>query len=541
MPQPPVPSPQIVRDFLVIGSGVAGMQFALRVAHLGSVTILTKRAPSDSNSSWAQGGIAAVWSEDDSYANHIDDTLVAGAGLCRREAVELTIREAPDVVRDLIELGTKFTAYGDDYSLHREGGHSHRRILHADDFTGREMVRALHAACVADPRIEIVDHHVAIDLVTHNWLARRDGQIPLEDDEVRGAYVLDTDTGDVKAYAAKVVVLATGGAGKVYLYTTNPPIASGDGIAMAWRAGARVANMEFVQFHPTCLFHPDEHSFLVSEVLRGEGGKLIGPDGKRFMDAYDPRAELAPRDIVARAIDAELKRRGIECVYLDMRHLTRAEIEQKFPNIDARLRELGIDMAVTPIPVVPAAHYMCGGVQSDLRGESSIRNLFAIGEVACTGLHGANRLASNSLLEALVFADQAAKEVATRFADIPAPAAIPQWDASHAAQPDEAVVITQTWEEIRRLMWNYVGIVRTHKRLKRARRRLQLIIDEIESYYWDFEVTADLIELRNLVVVADLIVQCALRRRESRGLHYTLDFPVPDDRFLHDTVIARPL
>jgi len=531
-------------DFLVIGSGVAGMWYALHAAEAGRVTMVTKRQPRESNSAYAQGGIAAVWSDDDHLDNHIRDTLVAGAGLCRRDAVEQTVRTGPERVKELIAFGAEFTRSHDDpeaYSLHREGGHSHRRILHAADFTGREMVRALHLACVEHPNITILDHHMAVNILTEHWAARRTGGIPPEDDQVFGAYVLDQHTQTVDVFPAKITVLATGGAGKVYTYTTNPAVATGDGMAMAWRAGARIANMEFVQFHPTCLHHPEEHSFLVSEALRGEGAKLVGPDGKRFMPAYDPREELAPRDIVARAIDAELKRRGLECVYLDMTHMKRDQLARLFPTIDSKLLSLGIDMATDPIPVVPAAHYMCGGVQTNLKGESSIRNLFAIGEVACTGLHGANRLASNSLLEACVFAHEAAKESIARLDSLPPLPPLPEWDAGSATDSDEQVVITQTWEEIRRFMWNYVGIVRTHRRLKRAQRRINLVKDEIDRYYWDFKITGDLVELRNLVNVADMIVKCALRRRESRGLHYTLDFPDVDDRMVEDTVIARYL
>ncbi len=529
-------------DFLVIGSGVAGMWYALKVADRGRVTMLTKTRPEESNSRYAQGGIAAVWSDDDDFENHVRDTLVAGAGLCRPEAVAQTVREGPARVRDLIAVGTRFTRRQDDpevYDLHREGGHSHRRILHAADFTGEEMVRALYEACRVHPNITLLDHHMAIDLITERWLARRTQAIGPEDDLVLGAYVLDLATGEVDVYPAKVTVLATGGAGKVYKYTTNPEIATGDGIAMAWRAGARIANMEFVQFHPTCLYHPKENTFLISEALRGEGGKLLLPDGRRFMTEVDERAELAPRDIVARAIDDELKRRGIDCVYLDMTHLDRTAVEHKFPNIDAKLRSLGIDMVTDPIPVVPAAHYMCGGVQADLNGESSIRNLFAVGEVSCTGLHGANRLASNSLLEAVVFAHKAAEVSLARLDDLPAPPTLPGWDPGSAVDSDELVVISQTWKEIRSFMWNYVGIVRTHRRLKRAQRRIRLVKDEVQSYYWDFKVTGDLVELRNLVNVADMIIKCALRRRESRGLHYTLDFPESDPRSVADTVIAR--
>jgi len=531
-------------DFLVVGSGVAGMWYALHVADHGSVTMVTKRAPQESNSRYAQGGIAAVWSDDDHLDNHIRDTLVAGAGLCRRDAVEQTVRTGPQRVRELIDFGAQFTRDGDDpesYSLHREGGHSHRRILHAADFTGREMVRALNAACKAHPNITILDHHMAVNIITEHWAARRRNDLPPEDDQVFGAYVLDVETGQVDVFPARVTVLATGGAGKVYTYTTNPDVATGDGMAMAWRAGARIANMEFVQFHPTCLYHPKEHSFLVSEALRGEGGKLVLPSGERFMPRYDERAELAPRDIVARAIDAELKRRGLECVFLDMTHLSRDAVSTHFPTIDTKLMSLGIDMSVDPIPVVPAAHYMCGGVRTNLQGETSIRNLFAIGEVACTGLHGANRLASNSLLEACVFAHEAAKTSVARLPSLPPLPDLPPWDPGSATDSDEQVVITQTWEEIRRFMWNYVGIVRTHRRLKRAQRRIRLVKDEIDRYYWDFKITGDLVELRNLVNVADMIVKCALRRRESRGLHYTLDFPDTDERWLEDTRIHRYL
>ncbi len=531
-------------DVLVIGSGVAGMWYALRVADNMRVTMVTKRAPQESNSRYAQGGIAAVWSDDDHLDNHIRDTLVAGAGLCRRDAVEQTVRQGPGRVRELIEFGASFTRSHSDpeaYSLHQEGGHSHRRILHAADYTGREMVRALHEACAAHPNITILDHHMAVDILTASWIARRAGAIPPEDDMAHGAYVLDVASGTVDVFPARITVLATGGAGKVYTYTTNPGVATGDGMAMAWRAGARIANMEFVQFHPTCLVHPKEHSFLVSEALRGEGGKLVRPNGVRFMPEYDDRHELAPRDIVARAIDAEIKRHGFECVYLDMTHMGRERVAKLFPTIDGKLMSLGIDMSTDPIPVVPAAHYMCGGVQTNLNGESSIRNLFAVGEVSCTGLHGANRLASNSLLEACVFAHEAAKRSVERLESLPAPPPLPAWDVGSAIDSDEQVVIVQTWEEIRRFMWNYVGIVRTHRRLKRAQRRIRLVKDEIDRYYWDFKITGDLVELRNLVNVADMIVNCALRRRESRGLHYTMDFPDTDERMIEDTAIARYL
>lgn len=529
-------------DFLVIGSGVAGLSYALKVAKFGTVIVLTKDRPDESNSVYAQGGIAAVWADDDGFDSHIQDTLVAGAGLCRLDAVEQTVRCGPERVQELIDLGVKFTRSAEDaarYSLHREGGHATRRILHADDLTGAEIVRALYAACDAEPNIQMLDHHVAIDLITEGWLARRRQKIGPPEDAVRGAYALDTRTGVVHAFAARFVLLATGGAGRLYRFTTNPRVATGDGMAMAWRAGARVANMEFVQFHPTCLYHPKLQSFLVSEALRGEGGRLVHADGEAFMARYDPRLELAPRDIVARAIDAELKKRGLDCVYLDMTHLSREALSTKFPNIYQTLQDVGVDMATQPIPVVPAAHYFCGGVQTDLLGRTSLQGLLAVGECACTGLHGANRLASNSLLEAVVYAHTAAEWCAAEVGKVPLVVDLPDWEIGNAAPPDELVVIHQVWEEIRRLMWNYVGIVRTHRRMKRARRRIALVQEEIDAYYWDYQVTADLIELRNLATVADLVVQCALKRHESRGLHYTLDFPETDARQVADTVVQR--
>jgi L-aspartate oxidase len=529
-------------EFLVLGAGVAGLTFALQAARHGRVLVVTKSDRDESNTKYAQGGIAAVWSPEDTIEAHVEDTLVAGAGLCRRDAVEQTVREASDAVQALIDLGARFSRRASnpaEYDLHREGGHSKRRILHADDLTGAEIIRALLAAAAAEPNVEILEHHHAVDLITHNSLARRTGEVPEDPDRVVGAYLLDAVTGDVRVVGAKIVALCTGGAGKVYLYTSNPDIASGDGVAMAWRAGARIANMEFVQFHPTILYHPHAKGFLISEALRGEGGRLVLHTGERFMDRYDRRGELAPRDIVARAIDAELKRRGDDCVFLDMTHLDRAELQHKFPNIYARCMELGIDMATRPIPVVPAAHYFCGGVQTDLSGESSISNLFAIGECACTGLHGANRLASNSLLEALVFARHAVETAALRLPDLRAPDGIPPWDPGKAVDSDEQVVITQTWDEVRRFMWNYVGIVRTTRRLLRAQARVERVQEEIYDYYWDFKLTAPLVELRNLATVADLVIESALRRRESRGLHFTLDYPNADPRWIRDTVLRR--
>jgi L-aspartate oxidase len=530
-------------DILVIGSGVAGMWFALKASRYANVLMVTKREAEESNSRYAQGGIAAVWSAPDDYEAHVQDTCDAGAGLCRVDAVEMAVREGPARVQELIDYGAQFTRKQDDpesYDLHQEGGHSHRRILHADDWTGQEIVRALHEACLANDKIQILDHHLAVDLITESWIARRNETSKPQKDRVIGAYVLDHEEGGVKAVSAKAVVLATGGMGKVYLYTTNPSIASGDGLAMAWRAGAQLANLEFVQFHPTCLYHEKEHSFLISEALRGEGGKLVLPNGYRFMQDYDERGELAPRDVVARAIDSELKRLGLSSVFLDMTHIDRAVLERKFPNILERLGGLGIDMATDRIPVVPAAHYMCGGVLTDTHGQSSsLANLFAVGEVACTGLHGANRLASNSLLEAVVFADRAASRLDQDWGTLERGAPLPPWDEGTAVDSDELVVVAHVWEEVRRFMWNYVGIVRSHRRLKRAQRRLQLVREEVWNYYWDFKLTPDLVELRNLVDVADAIVRCALLRRESRGLHYTRDFPKTDPRFLHDTIIDR--
>ncbi len=529
-------------DFLVLGTGVAGMMYALKAAKLGSVLLVSKVDRRESNTAYAQGGIAAVWSADDNLENHVQDTLIAGAGLCRREAVERTVYDAPERVRELIDIGVRFSRNDEkpaEYDLHREGGHSHRRILHADDLTGAEIVRALVAAVEAEPNIRLVEHLIAVDLVTESTLARRRSKSVIEPDRVLGAYLLDPSTGDVHPVGARVVGLCTGGAGKVYLYTSNPDIASGDGMAMAWRAGARVANMEFVQFHPTILYHPHAKGFLISEALRGEGGRLVLANGERFMPRYDARNELAPRDIVARAIDDVLKRTGADCVFLDMTHLERADLMHKFPNIYQRCSELGIDIATQPIPVVPAAHYFCGGVQTDLFGESSIQNLYAVGEVACTGLHGANRLASNSLLEALVFAHHAVESAGARLKDIPAPDELPPWDVGRAVDSDEQVVISQTWDEVRRFMWNYVGIVRTTRRLLRARARIDRVQEEIYDYYWDFKLTGPMIELRNLATVADVVVESALRRRESRGLHYTLDYPDSTDRWLRDTVLRR--
>lgn len=521
-------------DFLVLGGGVAGLTFALEAADHGSVLVLTKRQRSEGSTQYAQGGIAGVLGADDAPELHVQDTLVAGAGLCKREAVEVTVREGPDRLRWLISIGVEFDREAPDkLHLTREGGHSRRRIAHAKDTTGREVERALLAACEAKG-IRIVEDQVAIDVITSGKLGLGGPNRAL------GAYVLDRASGEITTVTAGVTVLATGGGGKVYLYTSNPDVATGDGVAMAYRAGATIANMEFFQFHPTCLFHPQAKSFLISEACRGEGGILRNGAGEAFMSRYDPRKELAPRDIVARSIDAEMKRRGDESAFLDMTHLPKSFLIEHFPNIYATCKEFGIDMAVQPIPVVPAAHYMCGGVVTDLMGRTSLPRLFAIGETSCTGLHGANRLASNSLLEGLVFGRRAAlsavDELGQAGGTLPT---IPDWNPGAALAPEEGVVVTHNWDEVRRLMWNYVGIVRTEKRLERARTRLAMLRTEIREYYWEYRLTPDLVELRNLADVAMLIVECAQQRKESRGLHYLLDHPKPDERWLRDTVVTR--
>ena len=522
-------------DYLVIGAGGAGLSFALRAAKTGTVAVLTKAARDEGNTKRAQGGIAAVLDPSDSFAAHVEDTLEAGVHLNRRDAVELCVREAPDRIRELVDLGARFSTRGaGELDLTREGGHSARRVVHAKDITGLEVERTLVAACEAEPNITFFDHHTSIDLI----LSARAGE--RGPNRVLGAWVLDNETGNAVTLLAKVTILATGGAGKVYLYTSNPDVATGDGLAMAWRAGAAIANMEFYQFHPTCLYHPQAKSFLISEALRGEGGILRRADGESFMEAYHPMGSLAPRDVVSRAIDAEMKRTGDESVFLDMTHLPRTFLVERFPNIYATCKTFGVDMAEQPIPVVPAAHYQCGGVLTDLDARTSIPNLLAIGEVACTGLHGANRLASNSLLEALVFGARAAATAAELAREAKPPPQVDDWNEGSAVEPDEAVVVTQTWEEIRRLMWNYVGIVRTEKRLQRARARLDLLREEIRQYYWQYKLTTDFIEARNIADVAHMIVRCAMERKESRGLHYILDYPERDDaRWLRDTVISR--
>ena len=508
-------------QFLVLGSGIAGLTFALRVADHGSVIVVTKKAPTESATNYAQGGIAAVFDDSDSFDSHLGDTLRAGAGLCREDVAKFVIERGPSAVQGLIDLGVRFDQAGQGhYDLGREGGHSHRRVLHTSDLTGQEIERVLVQRCEAHPSIRVMPNAIAVDLVTSEKFGRT---APYR---VEGAYVLDETTGEVSTFLSPIVLLATGGCGKVYVYTSNPDIASGDGVAMAYRAGATVANMEFYQFHPTCLYHPEARSFLISEAVRGEGALLRNKSGERFMPDYDVRAELAPRDIVARAIDFELKRSGDDCVFLDCTSMDQDFLQSRFPGISHRCSSHGFDISRQQIPVVPAAHYVCGGVRTDIHGETDIQNLFAAGEVSCTGLHGANRLASNSLLEGVVFAHAAADTAIQRMKkDVSGMEGLPPWDPGSAEDPTEAVLVNANWDEIRQMMWHYVGIVRGDKRLMRARRRIKTLQQEIREYYWDFRVTPALVELRNLATVAQLIIESAAGRKESRGLHFTVDYP----------------
>jgi L-aspartate oxidase len=524
-------------DYVVLGSGIAGLTFALNVAEKGTVAVITKKNRAESNTNYAQGGIACVTSCEDTFDLHVRDTLQAGAGLCREDVVRGIVEEGPARIAELIELGMSFSERENspqhELDLGKEGGHSKRRILHAKDITGREIETALLTSLALHPNVAMFENHAAIDLITRRKLGFA------TDNRCVGVYVLDCATGRVETVAAANVLLATGGCGKVYLYTTNPDIATGDGVAMAYRAGVPVANMEFIQFHPTCLFHPKAKSFLISEAVRGEGGILRNAAGREFMKGVHPLESLAPRDIVARAIDAEIKRTGAECVYLDITHHSREFLQKRFPAIYARCLEFGIDMAIEPIPVVPGAHYQCGGVVTDPEGRTELPGLWAVGEVGCTGLHGANRLASNSLLEALVIAHRAAGVVVNE--KIPPPQKdIPPWELGSAQDPDELVVIYHNWREIRQLMWDYVGIVRTTKRLKRAASRLAALSEEVRDYYWNYKMTCDLIELRNLVLVASLIVDSALARHESRGLHFTLDYPETDLSAPPSDTLLRP-
>jgi L-aspartate oxidase len=524
-------------DFVVIGSGIAGLSFALKAAKHGSVAVITKRKGADTNTAWAQGGIACVTSDEDSFELHVRDTLEAGAGLCNEAVVRTIVTEGPERIRELAELGLQFDereiSGHRELDLGKEGGHSKRRVLHVRDATGKEIEQTLLREVARQPNAELLENRMAVDLITTSKLGFA------TEERCLGAYVLDEETGEVETIRSDRVVLATGGCGKVYLYTTNPDIATGDGVAMAWRAGVEIANMEFIQFHPTCLFHPEAKSFLISEAVRGEGGILRNHRGEDFLKRYDSRGSLAPRDIVARAIDAEMKRSGAKCAFLDITHKAPEFIRDRFPHIYQTCLRFGIDISKQAIPVVPSAHYQCGGIKTDVNGATSLPGLYAIGEVACTGMHGANRLASNSLLEGLVVAHRAAAAAAQ---GRPAKQEIPlrEWQSGDVQNVDELVVIYHNWDEIRRLMWDYVGIVRTDKRLQRASARLRNLQREIREFYWNFKVSVDLLELRNLAAVAALIVDSALCRKESRGLHFTLDYPETNDRqFKHDILLTR--
>ena len=523
-------------DVLIIGSGVAGLSHALHLADHARVAVLSKTQLQEGASLYAQGGISVVLDQADSVQSHIEDTLLSGAGLCDEEAVRFTVEQARENIEWLIEQGVSFTKDGvtsETYHLTQEGGHSHRRVIHAADATGREVETSLLAKAQAHPNIELFPYHISIDLIT----SRK--QLGQDNNKCLGCYALDIKTDTPVSFIAPLTVLATGGAGKVYLYTSNPDVSTGDGIAMGWRAGCRVANMEFIQFHPTCLYHPQAKSFLISEALRGEGAKLLLADGTQFMAAFHPQADLAPRDIVARAIDHEMKRLGDDCVYLDISHQPKAFIEEHFPTIHQRCLDFGIDMTQEPIPVVPAAHYTCGGLMTDLHGQTDIAGLYAIGETAHTGLHGANRMASNSLLECIVFARSAAEHIKQQLPLSTGTSSIPTWDASRVRPAREAISVSHNWDELRRFMWDYVGIVRSDERLYKAQRRLQLLQQEIADYYTQYRISSDLLELRNLAEIAELIISSALTRKESRGLHYTLDYPDLDEsQPPQDTIIA---
>ncbi|MES2819849.1 MAG: L-aspartate oxidase [Pseudomonadota bacterium] len=527
-------------DVLVIGSGAAGLTLALTLPGHLRIAVLSKGDLANGSTYWAQGGVAAVLDDTDTVQSHVEDTLNAGAGLCREDAVRFTVEHSREAIQWLIDQGVPFTRDdqtaredgGFEFHLTREGGHSHRRIIHAADATGAAIFNTLLAQARQRPNIELLEQRVAVDLITERKLG-------LAGTSCLGAYVLNRASGQVDTFHARFVVIATGGAAKAYLYTSNPDGACGDGIAMAWRAGCRVANLEFNQFHPTCLYHPQAKSFLITEALRGEGALLKLPNGQRFMQRFDPRAELAPRDIVARAIDHEMKRLGIDCVFLDISHKPAEFITTHFPTVYERCLDFGIDITRQPIPVVPAAHYTCGGVVVDSWGQTDVPGLYAIGETSFTGLHGANRMASNSLLECFVYARSAAADILARLDQTPVPADLPSWDASQVTDSDEDVIIAHNWDELRRFMWDYVGIVRTNKRLQRAQHRVRMLLDEIDEFYSNYKVSRDLIELRNLAQVAELMIRCAMLRRESRGLHFTLDYPdlLPEAK---DTILLPP-
>jgi len=542
----------IQTDFLIIGSGIAGLMVALKVAGSGTVAIVTKKQAVDSNTNLAQGGIASVFDQQDSFDLHIQDTLDAGDGLCNPDVVRQVVVGGPERIRELMAIGVGFNTEGGrpgengsaPFDLGREGGHSRNRIVHAHDMTGREVEQVLLEQARQNRNIHFYENHMAIDLITFSTRIKRGLVTTTHEDYCCGAYVLDRESHRVLTVGAGITLLATGGAGKVYLYTSNPDIATGDGIAMGYRAGATVANLEFVQFHPTCLYHPAAKNFLISEAVRGEGGRLMDAAGNSFMERYDPKKDLACRDVVARAIDTELKRTGHDSVFLDISHRPAAFVTGRFPNLAEKCLDFGIDMTKEPIPVVPAAHYMCGGVVTDMFGRTDINRFYAVGETACTGLHGANRLASNSLLEALIYADAAARQAIRDFGgnDRGTFPDIPDWDDVGTTDSDEQIMVAHNWDEIRRLMWNYVGIVRSDKRLARAQRRIDTILNEISEYYWNFKISPDLIELRNIATVAELIIKCAAHRKESRGLHYNIGYPKRDDqRWKKDTVIRRQI
>ncbi len=538
-------------DFLIIGSGIAGLMFALKVAEYGTVALVTKKRAKESNTNYAQGGIASVFGAPDSFDLHIKDTLTAGDGLCNEDVVATVVKNGPERILELIDLGVQFNIKGSankgdrskNLDLGMEGGHSEKRIVHAQDMTGKAVENVLLEKAKNHDRISLFENHIAIDLIICSTRMKRGLVTTTHEDSCCGAYVLDSNTNKVKTFASKITLLATGGAGKVYLYTSNPDIATGDGIAMGYRAGASVANLEFVQFHPTCLYHSDAKNFLISEAVRGEGGRLLDTDGYPFMEKYAQKKDLACRDVVARAIDTELKKSGDDSVFLDISHKDADFIKHRFPNLYENCKKFGLDMTREPLPVVPAAHYMCGGVVTDANGKTDIKRLYAVGETACTGLHGANRLASNSLLEALIYAETAAQQAIIDLKTLKfTTPELTSWNEVGTTDSDEVVMVTQNWDEIRRFMWSYVGIVRSDKRLARARRRIEIIMEEIKKYYWDFKVTSDLIELRNLATVADLIITCASHRKESRGLHYNIKYPNRDDKhWLKDTILRRPI